>query len=108
MQIKRLALLLVTTLVSIVAAGTLVGGHSENVEGGRASFGPGGGVSTWLNERRHCMMETKCQDQNITGYPFMVVCKNDKGDRVLHVRTGFFRFRGDVRHTHRMQRVHAC
>lgn len=44
--------------------------------------GPGGCFNIWKNSASHCMVKTKCADQNIDGYSFSLVCK-DRADGVV-------------------------
>jgi len=48
-------------------------------------YGPDECVSTYRNNAGHCVMETKCEKENINDYEFGLICVDKTGEPVRHV-----------------------
>lgn len=48
-------------------------------------YGPKKCVSTWLNPQGHCIVQTACQEADISSYEFGLICRDSKGVKTRHV-----------------------
>lgn len=49
-----------------------------------SKYGPKSCVSTWRNQQGHCVMQTACQDVDISSYEFGLICVDGKGKKTRH------------------------
>jgi len=59
---------------------------------GVAKYGPGKCVSTWKDQNTsRCIMQTKCQKSEVSGYEYGLICEDEKGNQIQHLfGTGSF------------------
>lgn len=59
--------------------------ESKNEQPESVQYGPRGCVSTWRSSEGQCIMQTECEEEDIEGYNFGLVCVDTSGKPMKHV-----------------------